>query len=77
MSAIEERLRGIVAANLDVEPERVTRDANIIDDLGADSLDTVELLMAAEEAFAVEIPDEQWEQASTFGQMADLIRSRL
>ena len=58
---IEERVKEIIADRLGVDPEEVTPDASFVEDLGADSLDTVELVMALEEEFGVEIPDEDAE----------------
>ena len=58
MSSIEEQVKGIVAEQLGVKEDEVTNDASFVDDLGADSLDTVELVMALEEEFETEIPDE-------------------
>ena len=65
MSDIGERVKKIVVEHLGVEPEKVTEAASFIDDLGADSLDTVELVMAFEEAFGVEIPEDAAEKIST------------
>ena len=65
MSDIAERVKKIVVEHLGVEPEKVTEDASFIDDLGADSLDTVELVMAFEEEFGVEIPDDAAEKILT------------
>ena len=65
MSDIADRLKKIVVEHLGVEPEKVTDNANFIDDLGADSLDTVELVMAFEEEFGVEIPDDAAEKIVT------------
>jgi acyl carrier protein len=67
MSDIAERVKKIVVEHLSVEPEKVTDNANFIDDLGADSLDTVELVMAFEEEFNVEIPDDAAETIQTVG----------
>ena len=67
MSDIAERVKKIVVEHLGVEPEKVVEGANFIDDLGADSLDTVELVMAFEEEFNVEIPDDAAESIQTFG----------
>jgi len=68
MSEIASRVREIIAQELGVEGEKVTDEANFVEDLGADSLDTVELVMAFEEEFGVEIPDEDAEQMLTVGQ---------
>ena len=68
---IEERVKTIIAEQLNITIETVTADASFIDDLGADSLDTVELVMAVEEEFGVEISDEDAEKART---VADLIK---
>jgi acyl carrier protein len=62
MSDIEQRVREIISKHLDVAPERVTLEASFVDDLGADSLDQVELVMSLEEAFGCEIPDEASEK---------------
>src|SRR5271166_4317050 len=67
MSDIAERVKKIVVEHLGVEPDKVVDSANFIDDLGADSLDTVELVMAFEEEFGVEIPDDQAETIVTVG----------
>ena len=65
MSSIEERVKKIIVEQLGVADDQVTPDASFVDDLGADSLDTVELVMALEEEFDVEIPDEQAENITT------------
>mgnify|MGYP003787102615 CR=1 FL=1 len=65
MSDTAERVKKIVVEHLGVEAEKVTEDASFIDDLGADSLDIVELVMAFEEDFGVEIPDDAAEKIST------------
>lgn len=65
MSDIAARVKKIVVEHLGVEESKVTPEANFIDDLGADSLDTVELVMAFEEEFGVEIPDEAAEKIQT------------
>ena len=67
MSDIAERVKKIVVEHLGVEPEKVVESANFIDDLGADILDTVELVMAFEEEFNVEIPDDAAETIVTVG----------
>ncbi|MCC6303404.1 MAG: acyl carrier protein [Gammaproteobacteria bacterium] len=73
MSNIEERVRKIVIEQLGVKEEEVTREASFVDDLGADSLDTVELVMALEEEFECEIPDEEAEKITTVQQAIDYI----
>ena len=73
MSNIEERVKKIVAEQLGVKEEEVTNEASFIDDLGADSLDTVELVMALEEEFECEIPDEQAEGITTVQQAIDYV----
>ena len=67
MSDIEERVKKIVVEHLSVEKDKISESASFIDDLGADSLDTVELVMAFEEEFGVEIPDDAAESIQTFG----------
>ncbi|MBL8574176.1 MAG: acyl carrier protein [Hyphomicrobiaceae bacterium] len=67
MSDIAERVKKIVVEHLGVEAEKVADNASFIDDLGADSLDVVELVMAFEEEFGVEIPDDAAETIQTFG----------
>jgi len=68
MSAINARVKEIIANELGVEIEKVTDEASFVDDLGADSLDTVELVMAFEEEFEIEIPDEDAERMLTVGE---------
>ena len=65
--AVEEKIKSIIAEQLGVKAEEVTPEASFIDDLGADSLDTVELIMALEEEFGIEIPDEDAEKMTTVG----------
>tara|TARA_R110002072_G_scaffold3830_6_gene27403 strand:+ start:83516 stop:83758 length:243 start_codon:yes stop_codon:yes gene_type:complete len=65
MSTIEERVRKLVCEQLGVKEEEVTIEASFVEDLGADSLDTVELVMALEEEFETEIPDEEAEKITT------------
>ncbi len=64
---IEARVREIIINELGLEPEKVTDDASFVEDLGADSLDTVELVMAFEDEFGLDIPDEDAEQMRTVG----------
>ncbi|MCC6209226.1 MAG: acyl carrier protein [Gammaproteobacteria bacterium] len=75
MSNIEERVRKIVIEQLGVKEEEVTREASFVDDLGADSLDTVELVMALEEEFECEIPDDEAEKITTVKQAIDYINT--
>jgi len=75
MSSIEEQVKGIVAEQLGVKEDEVTNDASFVDDLGADSLDTVELVMALEEEFEKEIPDEEAEKITTVQQAIDFINA--
>lgn len=67
MSNVEERVKKIVVEHLSVEADKVAKEASFIDDLGADSLDTVELVMAFEEEFGIEIPDDAAENIQTVG----------
>ena len=75
MSNIEERVQKIVIEQLGVKEEEVTKEASFVDDLGADSLDTVELVMALEEEFECEIPDEEAEKITTVQQAIDFINT--
>ena len=75
MSSIEERVKKIVVDQLGVKEEDVTPNASFVDDLGADSLDTVELVMALEDEFGTEIPDEQAEKITTVQQAIDFVKA--
>ncbi len=75
MSDIEDRVKKIVVEQLGVKEDDVTLEASFVDDLGADSLDTVELVMALEEEFETEIPDEQAENITTVQQAVDYINA--
>lgn len=77
MSDIAKKVKEIVVDQLGVNPDEVTENASFIDDLGADSLDTVELVMALEEAFNAEIPDEEAEKLKTVGQAIKFIESKV
>ena len=77
MSTIEERVRAIVVEQLGVKEEEVSGDASFVDDLGADSLDTVELVMALEEEFSCEIPDNEAEKITTVQQAIDYIKEHV
>jgi acyl carrier protein len=74
MSDITERVKKIVVEHLGVEEDKVAENASFIDDLGADSLDTVELVMAFEEEFSVEIPDDAAEKIQTVGDAINFIK---
>lgn len=75
MSSVEERVRKIVIEQLGVKEDEVKNDASFVDDLGADSLDTVELVMALEEEFDTEIPDEEAEKITTVQEAINYINS--
>jgi acyl carrier protein len=72
----EARVREIIVNELGVEPDKVTDEASFVEDLGADSLDTVELVMAFEEEFGVDIPDEDAEQMRTVGDAINYLRQK-
>lgn len=76
MSDIADRVKKIVVEHLGVDEAKVTEAASFIDDLGADSLDTVELVMAFEEAFEIEIPDDAAEKIQTVGDAVSFISSK-
>ena len=75
MSSVEERVKNIIVTQLGVKAEDVKNESKFIDDLGADSLDTVELVMALEEEFETEIPDEEAEKIATVKNAVDYIDS--
>ena len=77
MSAVEEKVKSIVVAQLGVTEDQVTKDAKFIEDLGADSLDLVELVMAFEEGFNSDIPDEDAEGLTTVGKAIEYIESKM
>ena len=79
MSAVEifDKVKKIVAEQLSVEPSEITPQSNFANDLGADSLDTVELVLALEEEFDVEIPDEAAEQITTVQEAVDYISNKV
>ena len=76
MSSVEEQVRWIIAEQLGLKADEIKNDASFVDDLGADSLDTVELVMALEEEFETEIPDDDAEKITTVQQAIDYIRAR-
>ena len=75
--SLEERLREVVVGQLGVHPDQVNRNASFVDDLGADSLDTVELIMAFEEETGIAIPDDDVEKLKTFGKVLDYLNAKL
>ena len=75
MSAVVERVREIIVEQLGVNAEQVVPEAKFVEDLGADSLDTVELVMALEEEFGAEIPDEEAEKLTTVGEAIQYIEN--
>lgn len=74
---LSDRIQAIVADQLGVKPAEVTKDASILDDLGADSLDVVELVMALEETFDIEIPDDAVEEMRTIGDIQRFVESHV
>ncbi|SFE31063.1 acyl carrier protein [Thermoanaerobacter thermohydrosulfuricus] len=70
---IFEKVRDIIAEQLGIDPEEITMESSFIDDLGADSLDIVELIMALEEEFDIEIPDEDAEKIKTVGDVLEYL----
>ena len=76
MEVSQDKIRQIIADQLGVKKEEVTDNAKFVDDLGADSLDTVELVMALEEEFGVEIPDEDAEKLTTVGEAMKYIEEK-
>ena len=77
MSSIEERVKKIIAEQLGVKEDEVTLDSSFVEDLGADSLDTVELVMALEEEFECEIPDEDAEKITSVREAIDYVTEHL
>lgn len=77
MSTIEERVKKIVVEQLGIKEDEARNEASFVEDLGADSLDTVELVMALEEEFETEIPDEEAEKITTIQEAIDYIQSHL
>ena len=73
MASVEERVKQIIVEQLGVDEGEVTASASFVDDLGADSLDTVELVMALEEEFGIEVPDEQAEKLQSVGDVIKYI----
>lgn len=73
---IEQRVKDIIVEQLGVKPDQVTPEAKFIEDLGADSLDTVELVMALEEEFSIEVPDEQAEKLQSVGDVIKYVEEQ-
>ena len=73
---VADKVKEIIVNELGVEPEKVTPQASFVDDLGADSLDTVELVMAFEEEFGIEIPDEDAEKLQTVGDAINYLKEK-
>ncbi|MFQ5442812.1 MAG: acyl carrier protein [Thermodesulfobacteriota bacterium] len=76
MSPVDSRVKKIIMEQLDVSEDEVTSQASFVDDLGADSLDTVEMVMAFEEEFSIEIPDEDAEKIKTVQDSIDYIEKK-
>ncbi|MBI5492281.1 MAG: acyl carrier protein [Deltaproteobacteria bacterium] len=76
MSSVENKVKKIIIDQLDVTEDEVTPQASFVDDLGADSLDTVEMVMAFEEEFSIEIPDEDAEKIKTVKDAVDYIQKK-
>ncbi len=76
MATVDERVKKIIAEQLGVEEDEVTSEASFVEDLGADSLDTVELVMILEEEFGIEIPEEDAEKILTVGKALDDIKEK-
>jgi acyl carrier protein len=76
MGTVDERVKKIIGEQLGVEEDELTPEASFVEDLGADSLDTVELVMALEEEFGIEIPDEDAEKILTVGKALDYIKEK-
>lgn len=75
MNNVEERVRNIIVEQLGVQPDEISIDSSFVDDLGADSLDTVELVMALEEEFNCEIPDEDAEKITTVKEAVEYLNA--
>jgi acyl carrier protein len=76
MTTVQPKVKEVIVEQLGVDPERVKPEASFIDDLGADSLDIVELVMAMEEEFGIEIPDEDAEKLKTVGDVASYLQAK-
>lgn len=76
-TAIEARLKELLADELGINEDEVTRDAAFLDDLGADSIDCVEIVLLCEEEFGIEIPDETADRLTTFGALVDYVQKTI
>jgi acyl carrier protein len=76
MTTVQPKVKEVIVEQLGVDPERVKIEASFIDDLGADSLDIVELVMAMEEEFGIEIPDEDAEKLKTVGDVSNYLQAK-
>lgn len=76
MATVQPKIKEVIVEQLGVDPERVKMEASFIDDLGADSLDIVELVMAMEEEFGIEIPDEDAEKLKTVGDVSNYLQAK-
>ena len=76
MTTVQPKVKEVIVEQLGVDPERVKLEASFIDDLGADSLDIVELVMAMEEEFGIEIPDEDAEKLKTVGDVSNYLQAK-
>ncbi len=77
MKQLEEKVKDIIVEELGVERDKLTADASFMEDLGADSLDTVELVMAFEKEFDIDIPDEEAEKLRTVGQALEYLHDKM
>ena len=77
MSTTEDRLRKVIADHLECDPAKVTREAKFVDDLGADSLDGIEIVLAIEEEFDIELPDAEVTNIISFGAALDAVTARV
>ncbi len=76
MTTVQPKVKEVIVEQLGVDPDRVKLEASFIDDLGADSLDIVELVMAMEEEFGIEIPDEDAEKLKTVGDVSNYLQAK-